>query len=639
MIRPNLTKPRHWLTVLSRPAKQAIMVAADLVIVPFALWAAFVLRLGDSSPSVLIGSWWLMPVLALVTVPLLHIMGLYRSVVRFMGASAVRAVVKGALLSTIAYVSMVTLFRVEAIPRSTYFLYFGIVLLALGSIRFLARQYLPAPGRPKKSRNPVLIYGAGMAGVQLAGTLEYTGDHRPVAFVDDDADLQGTEIHGLPVCAPDRIDEIVERYGVTEILLALPSAARPRRREIVASLEHLSAHVRTVPALGDIISGQARVDELRDVDVDDLLGREQVPPDPCLLDRCIAGRSVLVTGAGGSIGSELCRQIVSRGPRRLVLLERSEYALYHVERELQVLVTAEEVECEIFAVLGSVLEEKRIRCLMIDHGIETVYHAAAYKHVPLVEANAFSGVRNNVFGTLRAARAASAAGVSRFVLISTDKAVNPTNVMGASKRIAEQVLQALAADSHGKTCFSMVRFGNVLDSSGSVIPVFRDQIRRGGPVTVTHPDVVRYFMTIPEASQLVLQAGSMAEGGDVFVLDMGEPVRIADLASRMIRLSGLLPRDHENPDGDIEIEFTGLRPGEKLYEELLMGRNVTTTEHPMIMRARESYSDWQLLSRYLETIEIACIDLDEPHLRQQLTTLVDGYEPSTSATLDKVHSG
>lgn len=635
----NLNAPRRWLTVRSRRVKRAIMISADVIIVPSVLWAAFALRLGEPWPAALAQAWWLLPAVALLTVPLLEIVGLYRSVVRFMGAQAVQAVVKGAALSTLVYVSIVVLFRLEAIPRSTYFLYFGGLLLALGGVRFIARQYLPEPGQPRRSREPVLIYGAGMAGVQLAGTLEHGGDHCPVAFIDDNRDLQGSEILGLPVYRPDQVDALVQRHGVTEILLALPSAARSRRREVIASLEHLSAHVRTVPALGDIISGRARVDELREVEVDDLLGRAQVAPDEQLLDRCIAGRSVLITGAGGSIGSELCRQIIYRGPRRLVLLERSEYALYNVERELQALATTDGIDCELVPVLGSALEERRLTHLMSDQGIETVYHAAAYKHVPLVEKNAFSGVRNNVFGTLRTARAARAAGVAWFVLVSTDKAVNPTNVMGASKRIAEQVLQALAADEPGSTCFSMVRFGNVLDSSGSVIPVFRDQIHQGGPVTVTHPDVVRYFMTIPEASQLVLQAGAMAEGGDVFVLDMGEPVRIADLAHRMIRLSGLTVCDRENPVGDIAIEFTGLRPGEKLYEELLTGHNVVATEHPMIMRARESFLEWSVLGEYLETIEAACTSLDEPRLRRHLCDLVDGYVPDNTGPIEVVGTG
>jgi FlaA1/EpsC-like NDP-sugar epimerase len=622
---------RHRLTALPRWAKRVVMAGGDLAVVPLALWAAFALRLGEAWPAMLAPHWWLLPLLAIASVPAFHFAGLYRSVVRFMGPSAVYAVLKGAALSTVLYVVVVVLLRLEAIPRSTYFLYFVLLVVGLGGIRFAARQYLPAPGTPRRNREPVLIYGAGMAGVQLVTMLEHAGEYLPLFFVDDDPGLQGTELNGLRVVAPERIDELVERHGITEILLAIPSASRPRRREIIASLEHLSAHVRTVPGLGDIISGQARVDELREVDVDDLLGREPIPPDAALIDRRIHGRSVMVTGGGGSIGSELCRQILARDPARLVLLERNESGLYHIDQELRALAAIEGVHTEIVPVLGSVLDEPHLERVLAEQAVETVYHAAAYKHVPLVEANVVAGVRNNVFGTLHAARAAQAARVSTFVLISTDKAVNPTNVMGASKRVAEQIVQAFGADESNGTCFCMVRFGNVLDSSGSVIPLFREQIRRGGPVTVTHPDVIRYFMTIPEASQLVLQAGSMASGGEVFVLDMGQPVRIHELAKRMIRLSGVSVRDDDTPDGDIPIEFTGLRPGEKLYEELLTGQNVTRTDHPMIMSAREDWREWTELGERLGAIESLCRVLDEAGIRRELAGLVSGYEAVPAA--------
>jgi len=627
-----LSAVQQQLTSLPRVGKRFVTLSADAAVVLFAFWAAFKLRLEHPWPPVLAEHWWLAPAVAALSLVAWYVLGLYHTVIRLLGAPAVMAVVQAAAVATAIYIALVALLQLGGIPRATYPLFFVLLVVCLGGTRYVARRLLPAPGRNGHAPTPVLIYGAGLAGVQLADTLELGGEYRPVAFLDDDAHLHGTAIKGLPVEAPARVEELVTRHGVREILLALPSTTRQRRHEIVTSLSHLPVHVRTVPGLGDIVSGRSRVDDLREVDVDDLLERAPVPPDEDLLDACIAGRRVLLTGAAGSIGSELGRQIVRRGPACLVLVEQSEAGLYAIERELNALVATVSGATRIVPVLASVLDAAQLEQVLHDERIETVYHAAAYKHVPLVEENVTTGVRNNVFGTLHTARAAISAGVKNFVLVSTDKAVNPTNVMGASKRVAEQVLQALAAaqasqSSGGRTCLSMVRFGNVLDSSGSVVPLFRRQIREGGPVTVTHPEITRYFMTIPEAAQLVLQAGSMCEGGDVFVLDMGEPVKILDLARRMIHLSGLSVRDELNPGGDIAIRFTGLRPGEKLYEELLLGTNVTGTEHPMISRAREDYLPWPKLRTHLDALELLCRDTDIDGIRELLTELVDGYGP------------
>lgn len=616
------------LTGLPRVGKRAVTLGGDGAIAILAFWGAFALRLENAWPPVLAEHWWLPPVIAALSLAVWYALGLYHAVIRLLGAPAVTAVVKAAAVSAVIYLTLATMLRLEGIPRSTYVLYFVLLAVGLGGIRYLARRLLPSPGRNGGSRKPVLIYGAGLAGVQLADTLELGGEYRPMAFVDDDPTLHRTAIKGLMVEAPARTEDLVQRHGVKEILLALPSASRRRRHEIIESLSHLAVHVRTVPGLGDIVSGRSRVDELREVDIDDLLGRTPVPPNQRLLDGCIAGRRVLLTGAGGSIGSELGRQIVQRSPERLVVLEQNEAALYYIEQELSAIAESHGGTVQVIPILANVRDAHLTERILHDERIDTVYHAAAYKHVPLVESNVTTGVRNNVFGTLYPAQAAIAAGVRNFVLVSTDKAVNPTSVMGASKRVAEQVLQALAAHGPGRTCLSMVRFGNVLDSSGSVVPLFRRQIREGGPVTVTHPEVTRYFMTIPEASQLVLQAGSMCDSGDIFVLDMGEPVRIVDLARRMIRLSGLSVRDDDNPAGDVAIRFTGLRPGEKLYEELLLGSNVTATDHPKIRRAREHYLPWNELQPELNALEVLCRESDSDGIRRMLDKLVDGYAPA-----------
>ena len=609
---------------ISRRTKRVVAGAADLLCMLAALWGAFALRMGDWLSFRLTESLPELLLVPLLSLPIFHALGVYRTVVRYLGMQVLRPLLLASLASAGVFMAVVALLRLDLVPRSTPLIYPLLLVVLLTGMRVGARRLLLGRAALTGPGHPVVVYGAGTAGVQLVSMLEHGGAYRPVAFVDDDPAKARTEVRGLRVHHPDELPALVERLAVTDVLLAVPSATRRRRQEIFEGLEALPVRVRTIPGLADIVSGAARVDELREVDIEDLLGRDPVPPDLELLDRCIANRSVLVTGAGGSIGGELCRQILARRPRRLLLVEQSEFSLYDIERELRALADARSLDTELVPVLGTVLDRELLARAMRRSAVETVYHAAAYKHVPMVETNPAEGVRNNVFGTLAAVRAAGEAGVRRFVLVSTDKAVRPANVMGASKRVAELLLQALAARGDGPM-LSMVRFGNVLGSSGSVVPLFREQIRRGGPVTVTDPRIIRYFMTVPEAAQLVLQAGALAEGGDVFVLDMGRPVKIMDLARRMIALSGLTVRDEANPDGDIEIAVTGLRRGEKLYEELLLGDHTTPSGHPMILRAREQHLDWPVLEKRLEILEGLCAKGDEAGIRHQLATLVDGY--------------
>ena len=621
---------RHWIDTWPRAFKRAVMVLADVVMLPLALWSAFALRLGTPTPDVFTSlPWWLFAAVILLTLPVFQQLGLYRAVVRYIGGQAMRAVLGGVTFSALLLVafSFVSPVVVE-IPRSVPIIYWGTALIYVGGSRYLVRALLLGQAARRSGGEPVILYGAGAAGLQSALALRGGGQFEPVAFVDDDPGLHGSEVSGLRVYPPFELPRLIDRFKATEVLLAMPSAGRGRRREIIGQLEPLAVHVKTLPTLADLVSGDARLDEFQEVAVEDLLGRDPVPPREDLLAEGISGKTVMVTGAGGSIGSELCRQILRLEPMQLLLYEISEYQLYRVERELRTQAASDGIETTVVPLLGNIANRQRLEQVMAGFGVHTVYHAAAYKHVPLVEHNLIEGVRNNVFGTLRCARAAMAAGVASFVLISTDKAVRPTNVMGASKRMAELVLQGLSesreALGHG-TRFTMVRFGNVLGSSGSVVPLFREQIRAGGPVTVTHPEVTRYFMTIPEAAELVLQAGSMGEGGDVFVLDMGEPVRIFDLARRMIRLTGYEVRDEEHPHGDITITFSGLRPGEKLYEELLLGEAVESTDHPMICRARELSFPWPELEAKLEELDAACQAFDCPAARQVLAWGVCGF--------------
>ncbi|MBS0613401.1 MAG: polysaccharide biosynthesis protein, partial [Proteobacteria bacterium] len=473
----------------------------------------------------------------------------------------------------------------------------------------------------------VAIYGAGNAGARLASSLLATRAFDPIAFIDDNPAMQGTSVHGIPVYAASRLETLAKDLEIDRVLLALPSESRRRRREILSKLEPLKLHVQTVPEIEQLVAGTAHVSDLQEIDVGDLLGRDAVPPNEALLEACILGRVVMVTGAGGSIGSELCRQIIRQRPARLLLFEMSELALYNIDRELRSILSHQGLQVELVPLVGNAHHKFRLRDILQAYNVQTVYHTAAYKHVPIVEQNAIEGVHNNVVATWYAAEAALEAEVETFVLISTDKAVNPTNVMGATKRLAEIVLQGLQ-QRRCKTRFCMVRFGNVLASSGSVVPLFYEQIRAGGPITVTHPDVIRYFMTIPEAAQLVIQAGSMAKGGDVFVLDMGKPVRIDDLARRMVHLMGMSVRDDDNPDGDIEIAYTGLRPAEKLFEELLIGNNVTGTEHPMILRAMEHGLPWEKVSVILDNLLTAMSRFDCQGAMDILKQAVVEYTPA-----------
>ena len=590
-----------WLLALPRSAKRIISVVIDTLFLTMSLLLSFVLtQNGD------ISQFQLMVLAFVITLPLTLLiftkLGLYRAVIRYVGQHALGAVIFGIIGSGVI---LALLFAVLGVHDKTNMVvvYALLALVTSGGVRLGARLLLRPNNNSHKTR--VLIYGAGSSGRQLAQALINGEQYHPVMFVDDDTTLQRSTILGIPVSSPDNIAGIVKQCNIGRILLAMPSASRSRRREVLDRLEELPIPVLSIPGMSDLVNGSMRIDELQDVKIEDLLGRDPVAPKKKLLHANIKGKVVMVTGAGGSIGSELCRQIIRCEPLTLVLFELSEYALYAIEQELKSTISSEGLEINLIPVMGTVQRQSRMESVMRAFGVNTVYHAAAYKHVPLVEYNVVEGVRNNVFGTWYAAEAAIKAGVDTFVLISTDKAVRPTNVMGASKRLAELVLQALA-QYQTKTRFCMVRFGNVLGSSGSVVPLFREQIRKGGPVTVTHKDIIRYFMTIPEAAQLVLQAGAMGKGGDVFVLDMGEPVRIADLARRMIHLMGLEVRDDEHPNGDIEIKYTGLRPGEKLYEELLIGNNVRQTEHSRIMAAEEVCLSWPEMEHLLARLDAAC---------------------------------
>ncbi|MBS0366265.1 MAG: polysaccharide biosynthesis protein [Proteobacteria bacterium] len=585
------------------------MALADAIAIPTALWAALALKFDRFDPVIdrTLAYFLIATGSALF---FFWALGLYRAVIRFMGPRAMVTVIAGVTLSALVLALFDRFYSSHQIPITALGIYWALALPYVGGSRFLARYlFLRRSGAGRRPAARVVIYGAGTAGARVSTLLLGGTDYQPVAFVDDNRSLQGGNINGIRVFDPDALPDLVRQRRIDRILLAMPAVSRRRRREILSHLEPLGVHIQSLPDMSDLISGRAQISELRDVEVSDLLGRDPVPPRPKLFSSCIRGKCVMVTGAGGSIGSELCRQIIRLSPTRLILFEMSELALYNIERELEELANQERLEVEIIPLLGNAHHRHRVREVLSTFGVQTVYHAAAYKHVPIVEHNVIEGVHNNVIGTWYTAEAALETEVETFVLVSTDKAVNPTNVMGATKRLAELVLQALQ-ERTTHTRFCMVRFGNVLASSGSVVPLFQEQIRRGGPVTVTHPDVIRYFMTIPEAAQLVVQAGSMAKGGDVFVLDMGRPVRIDDLARRLVNLMGLTVRDASNPDGDIEIQYTGLRTAEKLFEELLIGSNVAGTDHPMIMRAIEHRLPWARMEEILQELLVALASFD-----------------------------
>jgi len=626
------------LLAMPRLAKRALAVGVDVALCVLAVWVALFLRLEvwlRLEPPYL----WAVIGSVLIALPLFIRFGLYRAIFRHAGWNATLSLGQAMGLYGLFYATVFTVISVPGVPRSVGIIQPLLLFVFVAGSRLIVRLWLGGLYRNLLARQRlpgVLIYGAGNAGRQLAAALARSTEHRLLGFVDDDVRLQGNSLDGRNVYAPAALDGLIEQAGATDVLLALPSATPQRRRAIIESLRHLPLHVRTLPGVSDLASGRVDLSDLRELDIEDLLGREPVAPDPALLARLIADRVVAVTGAGGSIGSELCRQIVSQHPRTLLLIEQSEFALYAIHQELQRRLGDDAIE--IVPLLASVQDEGRMAQILGAWRPHTLYHAAAYKHVPLVEHNAVQGLRNNVWGTWVTARAALDAGVRHFVLISTDKAVRPTNIMGASKRLAELVLQALAERHGDRTTFSMVRFGNVLGSSGSVVPLFREQIAAGGPVTVTHPDITRFFMTIPEAAQLVLQAGAMARGGDVFVLDMGEPVRIMDLAVRMIELSGLQVKREDDAWGDIAIRITGLRPGEKLYEELLIGDNPLPTEHPRILRAQEVRLGMDELLRRLGALDAAMQAQDVPAIRHQLQDTVQGYQP-TGEVVDWLHTG
>lgn len=649
---------RSYLLGLSRRQKRLLQVAVDVVLLWVSLWLSFAIRLGvDDAANPLGSHLWLFLAAPLIAIPIFTRMGLYRAVMRYFGNDALITILKAVTLSSAGWALFAYWVREPSVvvPRSLVFIYWWMSLMLVGSLRLLLRQFfmggwyaVKAQMRHGSQLPKVAIYGAGAAGNQLLAALRMGRSIRPVAFIDDDDSISGRVIAGLKVYKPRDIEQMINETEVEEVLLALPSVSRSRRREILHSLEPYPLHVRTIPGFMDLASGRVKVNDLQDVDIIDLLGRDAIPPRQELFERCIRGQTVMVTGAGGSIGSELCRQILMSGATTLILFEHSEFNLYSIQSELERSIRRHSLSVRLVGILGSIRNSSRLLDVMCTWRVKTVYHAAAYKHVPIVEHNVAEGVLNNVLGSLNTAQAAIQSGVEHFVLISTDKAVRPTNVMGSTKRLAEMVLQALSCEAapvllnqgarsnQNKTRFTMVRFGNVLGSSGSVIPLFREQIKRGGPVTVTHPNITRYFMTIPEAAQLVIQAGSMGQGGDVFVLDMGQPVKIAELAERMIRLSGLSVRNEDDPSGDIAIEFTGLRPGEKLYEELLIGENVSTTDHPMIMRANEEHLPWEELKTVIERLLDAVERDDYRVVRQILRETVNGYSPQEEI-VDWIH--
>jgi FlaA1/EpsC-like NDP-sugar epimerase len=623
-----------------RYGKRGIALAADVVLCIATVAAAYFLRLDQwVYPG---GTQWLSYVGALIlSIPLFISFGLYHAIFRYAGWGALMAVVRACTVYGVIYSAVFSAVGVTGVPRTIGIIQPLLLFLAIGASRAVTRYWLGGGYQALMrigAQRRVLIYGAGSAGRQLADGLASSDEMQIVGFVDDDPTLQGSVLNGKMIYSPEGLDQLIMKLDVADLLLAVPSASRSRRNDILELVRPTAATIRTLPGLADLAHGRVTVNDLRELDIEDLLGRDAVAPNQLLLAKNIADKTVLVSGAGGSIGSELCRQILQLRPNVLLLVEQSEFNLYTIHQELEQLSANVDLKgVQLIPLLGSVQDEARVDSILGAWKPDTIYHAAAYKHVPLVEHNPAEGVRNNVFGTLNMAQLAKRHSVRDFVLISTDKAVRPTNIMGATKRVAELILQALAAEG-GDTRFSMVRFGNVLGSSGSVVPLFRRQIKAGGPITITHEEVTRYFMTIPEAAQLVVQAGAMAIGGEVFVLDMGDPVRIVDLAERMIELSGLLLRNEANPDGDIEIEVVGLRPGEKLYEELLIGDNPEATAHRQVMKAHDSFMGWVLLLQMLEDLRLVNSANDPRAIRAILEALVPEFTPDEAGVASaKIH--
>lgn len=621
---------------LPRLAKRMIVLVVDASFCVLSVWIAYYLRLGQWVS--LSGDAHVAVILSLTfALPIFIVFGLYRAIFRYSGWPALMTVVKACAVYGLIFAALITTYGFSGVPRTIGIIQPILLLLFVGATRAFASYWLGSSYRQQLKLGMVprvLIYGAGSAGRQLAAALRNSHQMQVVGFIDDDLSLSGQHLNGLTIYRPAELPDLAASLNISDVLLALPSINRRQRNAILSSVAKSKVSVRTLPSVTDLASGKVTASDLRELDIEDLLGRDSVSPDPGLLKQIIEQKIVLVTGAGGSIGSELCRQILAQKPNKLIVLDHSEYALYGIDQELQKRAAEMEsnghVSPQITPILGSVQNENLIESVFKQYAPEIIFHAAAYKHVPLVEANFCEGIVNNTFGTLVLARLAAKMGVLRFILISSDKAVRPTNIMGATKRLAEMILQAFAAncDQNPRTIFSMVRFGNVLDSSGSVVPLFRRQIADGGPITLTHPEVTRYFMTIHEAAQLVIQAGAMARGGDVFVLDMGDPVKIADLARHMVELSGLEIKDDDNPEGDIEIEVTGLRPGEKLYEELLIGDNPEPTNHPRILRAREDFLTLIDLEFALQQLQTVLEEKSLTKIQDQLKTLVSGYQRS-----------
>lgn len=626
-MRRSITRLTAPVLGLPRMAKRIVAISVDMSLCVLTVWLAYYMRLGEFvalSGNALIAT----AVSMGISLFVFTVFGLYRAIFRYSDWPALLTVARAVTIYGLLYSAIFTAVGLNEVPRTVGIIQPILLLLFVGASRVLARMWLGERYQnilKKSSRPKVLIYGAGRTGRQLAAAMANSHEMQVVGFLDDDDKLFGNILNGQPIYNPRDLVSIASTFSVSAVLLAMPGISRKRRNEILGQIRTAQVSVRTLPSFNDLAQGKVKISDLQELDIDDLLGREPVAPSHSLLEKNISNKVVLVTGAGGSIGSELCRQIISIGPQTLLLIEQSEFALYAIHQELEERTAGTEVK--LIPLLASVQNETRMYEIMATWRPHTVYHAAAYKHVPLVEHNPNEGVKNNVFGTLKTAKAAIASGVSEFVLISTDKAVRPTNIMGASKRLAEMVLQAYAA-TKPDTHFVMVRFGNVLGSSGSVVPKFREQIRDGGPITLTHPDITRYFMTIPEAAQLVIQAGAIATDGDVCVLDMGDSVKIMDLARRMIQLSGLVVQDHLNPDGDIAIEITGLRPGEKLYEELLIGNNPTPTAHPRIMKAHENFIELAALETKLNALEVVLEVNSVQQIRELLQELVPDYQPT-----------
>lgn len=619
-----------FIAKLPRKYKILIMLISDIILLPFALWSAIALRYGTFQPDVQ-SYWWLFFIVPIVTVPIFIRFGLYRAVIRFLDEQIIKTVLFGVTFSVLIIVAIVMMTRILGLPRSSIVIYWVMASAYIATSRYLARGILRTLEHQENRKQKVAIYGAGQTGMQTAIALMSGSEYKPIMFFDDNKDLHGSTVAGIRVYNPEDAHEILERYSCHQLLLALPSATRSDRRKIIQKFEKKNIQLKTLPGVGELIAGKVKIEDIREVGIEDLLGRDPVPSFEDLISSCITDKVVLISGAGGSIGSELCKQVIKYNPTKLILFERSEYSLYKIlqdlEKEKFSVSETPDHRTKIIPVLGDVLNQQQLENIFNLHKVETIYHAAAYKHVPLVESNVIAGIVNNVFGTQIIANAAIAHHVKNFVLISTDKAVRPTNVMGATKRLAELIIQALSsAGPSSNTRFSMVRFGNVLGSSGSVVPLFKEQIKNGGPITVTHPEVTRYFMTISEASQLVIQAGALGIGGEVFVLDMGEPVRIVDLAKNLIELSGLEVKEPNSDKGDIAIEFVGLRPGEKLYEELLIGSNVNKTKHPRIMKADEEFIEHNRLLSFLGKLKQSCDKHLELSAIENLKEIIKEYK-------------